>query len=80
MKKQIANFTIKELRRGNNSYYGNPPYYITAESENGETVTGKTASNAAIGYQLGYTYEGRTVSMCYHLTRGGSLIFDDLKN
>lgn len=80
MKKQNGIFTIKALERLNNSYYGNPAYKITAENENGETITGRTASNATIGYQLGYTYEGRTVSMCYHTTRGGSLIFDYLKD
>lgn len=79
MKKQNGIFIIKELRRGNNSYYGNPSYFITAENEHGETVTGRTASNAAIGYALGYTYEGRAVNMEYHYTRGGSLIFDYLR-
>lgn len=79
MKRQSGNFTIKTLERLNNSYYGNPAFRITAENEHGETVTGRTASNAAIGYALGYTYEGRAVNVEYHYTRGGSLIFDYLK-
>lgn len=80
MKMQNGIFKIKALERLNNSYYGNPAFRIIAENEHGEEVTGRTASNAAIGYALGYTHEGRTVSMSYHYTRGGSLIFDYLKD
>lgn len=79
MKTQNGIFTIKALERLNNSYYGNPAYKITAENEHGETVTGRTASNAAIGYFLSYSHEGKRLNFDYHYTASGNLIFDYAK-
>ncbi len=80
MKKQNGIFTINRLTRGNNSIYGNPSYWIDCTDEHGNFLIGKTASNAAIGYALSYSHEGRTVSMQYHYTASGNLIFDYLNN
>lgn len=79
MKKINANLMVKEIKRGNNSYYGNPSYFVTVENENGETVTGRTASNAAIGYFLSYSHEGKKLNFDYHYTANGNLIFDYAK-
>lgn len=80
MKNKTANFKILALERLNNSYYGNPAFRITAENEHGETVIGRTASNAALGYALGYSHEGKTILLDYHTTTSGNLIFDRLAN
>lgn len=79
MKKQTALLTIKKIERLNNSYYGNPKYYIIAKNEQGQTLVGKTATNAAIGYMLGYDSEGRKYLFDYHTTANGNIIFDYAK-
>lgn len=80
MKKQNANFKVVTVKRGNNSIYGNPSYFLTVETENGEQITGRTASDAAIGYELGYSHEGKTLNFDYHYTATGNLIFDYANN
>lgn len=79
MKQQSKIFKIADLDRLNNSYYGNPAYRIAAETESGERWTGRTASNAQLGYILCGSFVGRVVTLFYHFTKNGNLIFDAMK-
>lgn len=59
----------------NSSYYGNPAYYGEFTSDNGETLSGRTASNAACAYGfLNQIEQPRKIT--YHITRTGNVIFD----
>jgi hypothetical protein len=65
------------LKRGNSSIYGNPSYYAEFETPNGETISGKTASNAACAYGISNYENGRRLATIeYHETRSGNIIFD----
>lgn len=79
MKTFTKKMTIKDLRRAKSSYYGNPSFYIDAETEDGERLSGKTASNAAIGYELGAFAIGETRNFTCHFTPKGTLIFDFMR-
>lgn len=37
---------------------------------------GKTATNAALGYEVSYTWEGDWKVLAYHFTKNGNCIFD----
>lgn len=67
---------IMDLKRRNNSIYGNPSWTICARDEEGKCYYGKTASNALIGYELSWTDEGKNMQLAYHFTKSGNLIFD----
>lgn len=76
MKKQNKKLTIKYVERLKNSYFGNPKYLLICEDKNGEIITGRTATNGAIGYFIGWDSEGKTLDFTYHTTRNGNIIFD----
>lgn len=72
-KEFIGKLTYYE--RLNASVYGNPRYYGVFTNESGETLAGKTATNAACAYSfLNYRNDPRKVM--YHITRNGNIIFD----
>lgn len=75
-KPKKEDFKILNIERGNNSYYGNPSYYLTVENENGEILRGKTASNASVAYAICYSMEGKVRTFTYHYTKNGNMIFD----
>lgn len=60
------NATIKTKDRINNSTNGNPRYFVIAETTEGETLHGKTASDASFSY--GNWREGQTCEIKYHYT------------
>lgn len=62
----------------NCSSYGNPRYYGVFTSENGETLSGKTATNAACAYGF-LNYPNAVRKVTYHITRNGNIIFDYIK-
>ena len=59
----------------NCSRYGNPKYYAVFTSENGETLSGKTATDAACAYAF-LNNQNATRKVTYHITRNGNIIFD----
>lgn len=62
-------------KRLNSSYCGNPAYYGEFTNSNGETLSGRTASNAACAYGfLNQIEQPRKIT--YHVTRTGNVIFD----
>lgn len=62
-------------KRLNSSCYGNPAYYGEFINSAGETLKGRTASNAACAYGfLNQIEQPRKIT--YHITRTGNVIFD----
>ena len=56
------------------SYYGNPSYWVTFETDNG-VLTAYTATDAACGYGC-RNYLGGSAEITYHRTRTGNYIID----
>lgn len=82
MKEFKSRCKILKVERANNSYYGNPSFHLVVLTEDGECISGKTASNAVIGYEISYNWENQEKSLVYHFTEKGNCIFDriiDLK-
>ncbi len=71
-------FRILKVEKLNNSMYGNPCRRLIVEDEEGEILTGKTATNAKLGYEVADTWEGEKKVIAYHYTKSGNLIFDRL--
>lgn len=76
MKKGIKVFEILSIKRGNNSYYGNPSYYLGLSDENNNIYYAKTASNAAIAYEINQSWVGTQKALCYHITSKGSMVIE----
>lgn len=68
------------IERKHNSVYGNPTWYCLFVDSNGNYLRGKTASNAMIGYELGYSSEGKTFNIEYHYTKSGNTVFDRIND
>lgn len=75
MKRKTYEGYLKDYRHLNCSVNGNPAYYGWFENENGETLQGRTASDAACGYCFLNSRE-RKRKIEYHNTRNGNLIID----
>ena len=71
-------FRILKIEKLNNSIYGNPCRRLIVEDEEGEILTGKTASNSVLGYKVADTWENEKKVLTYHYTKVGNLIFDRL--
>jgi hypothetical protein len=59
----------------NCSRNGNPRYYGVFTNESGETLAGKTATDAACAYGF-LNYQNAPREVTYHITRNGNIIFD----
>jgi hypothetical protein len=57
------------------SCYGNPRYYGVFTNESGETLAGKTATDAACAYGF-LNHQNAPRKVTYHITRNGNIIFD----
>lgn len=77
MKEFIAKGTIKRIERLKNSYVGNPAYSIVFKTDD-DILIGRTATNAVLGYQCYWTWEGEEKILAYHVTKNGNVIFDHL--
>lgn len=74
---ELTNAKLMSYERKNNSYYGNPSWYVSF-SNGSEDITGRTASNASCGYSLTNFSDGRPCDVAYHVTRAGRVIIDDI--
>lgn len=77
--KDIKQLKIKNIVRLNNTCYGNPRYLIEAIDDKNNTIYGKTASNAQIGYIISNQLIEKTFKISLHETVTGSIIFDKLE-
>ena len=70
--------TLREYESKPCSVYGNPKFAAVFENENGEVLSGTTATDAACAYGfLNFPENPRKVT--YHVTRKGNVIFDYVK-
>lgn len=69
---------IKGTSYRNTSYYGNPSYFITFETETGELIKGYTAANAACAYGCTNSELREFACIVYHITKGGKVIIDNI--
>ena len=76
MKNFKTRAVITKLRKGNNSYYGNPSWFVYFTDCNGFTHYAKTASNASCAYRLGDYCTGKEFEISYHITNNGNMIID----
>ena len=66
---------IRQKGNGKMKSYGNPAYYGEFINSDGETLKGRTASNAACAYGFLNEIE-KPRKITYHVTRTGNVIFD----
>ena len=66
---------VKQILKWGHSFYGNPHYTLTLETQTGEEIQCKTAVNGAIGYGL-TNYLNRYGIFTYHETARGTIILD----
>lgn len=75
MKKMKFIGKLTNYKHLNCSVYGNPAFYGEFVNSEGETLKGRTASNAMCAYgflnQKDYPRE-----ITYHITKAGNIIFD----
>ena len=76
MKTIIKELKILKVKKRKNSIYGNPKYYLITADKDGNLIDGVTATNAAVGYEISWTWEGETKILEYHQTKSGNIIFD----
>ena len=74
---ELANAKLVNYKRRNNSIYRNPSWYVCFDNGT-NSVAGKTASNAPIGYTLENFRDRRACNVTYHITKGGNTIIDDI--
>ena len=78
MKKYTFTGKLIDYKRLNCSVYGNPAYYGWFENDAGETLSGKTASDAQCAYGF-LNKEQNKREITYHVTRTGNVIIDYIK-
>ena len=76
MKELKAKLKILKVEKRNNSIYGNPCRRLITATEDGKILIGKTATNAALGWEVSWTWEGEWKVLAYHFTKNGNCIFD----
>lgn len=78
MKKYEFIGRLDYYRHLNCSCYGNPAYYAEFINDNGETLKGRTASNADCAYGF-LNWQEKPRKITYHITKHGNVIFDYIK-
>lgn len=78
-KTTIANATILDWNRENNSVYGNPVYSFTLTDEDGKLYRGKTRPNAGFVYGLNYG-PAALKDVVIAITPSGRVYMDDAGN
>jgi len=64
MKKEIAK--VLNIKRLNNSYFGNPRYSIKLEFDSGEKKRLYTENDSTLGYQICQSWEGHRFTVEYN--------------
>lgn len=75
MKRKEFTGKLSYYERLESSRYGNPRYYGVFTNESGETLAGKTATDAACAYGF-LNHQNAPRKVTYHITRNGNIIFD----
>lgn len=69
-------FTVFDCWDINFSQYGNPKKGLILIDDNNEYYHAKTATDAYVGYLLGYYSKGKKYALKYHYTNSGNMIID----
>ena len=69
---------ILDVKRERDSIYGNPSWEIIAIDEDGSVLRGKTAANTLLGYEVLRSWVGIDISLAFHKTKTGRVVFDRL--
>ena len=69
---------IKGTSYRNTSVYGNPSYNVLFENEEGETIKGYTAANAACAYGCTNSELREFACIVYHITKSGKVVIDNI--
>ena len=75
MKKLTFTGTLTYYKGLNCYIYGNTAFYGEFENAAGETLKGRTASNASCAYGF-LNYREKPRKITYHITKTGNVIFD----
>ena len=75
MKRNTFTGIIENYRRLPLSVNGNPAYWATFVDSEGNTLTGRTASDAMCAYGF-LNWQEKTRTITYHITAKGNVIFD----
>ena len=78
MKYFNKDLTIISLKRGNNSYYGNPSYFVGLADKDNNIYYAKTASNSSLGYSISNYKINDTLNFKYHFTKAGNMILNSI--
>ena len=70
---------LKNYERLNCSVNGNPAFYGEFENAAGETLKGRTSSDAACAYGFLNYYKEFKREITYHFTKSGAVHFDYIK-
>jgi hypothetical protein len=79
----MKNFTITATfdyyERRNNSFNGNPCYFIKFTDKDGYAYMGRTATDASSAYIICDSIKGQTFNFTCHHTKTGAIIVDYIK-
>ena len=66
---------VKRIIKNGYSFYGNPHYTLTLETQTGTEILCKTVVNGSIGYRL-TNYRDKYGIFAYHKTKKGTIMLD----
>ena len=75
MKTTTITAKVKRIIKRGYSFYGNPHYTLTLETQTGTEILCKTVVNGSIGYGL-TNYQNRYGIFTYHKTKNGTIMLD----
>lgn len=76
--KEMKTQRIKVIGKIKGTSYRNTSYYVSFENEEGETIKGYTAANAACAYGCTNSELREFACIVYHVTKGGKVIIDNI--
>ena len=75
---ELKNAKLTNYERRNNSINNNPSWYVWFTNDS-DSISGKTASDAKCGYTVENFKDGKNCNVTYHITRAGNMIIDKIK-
>ena len=79
MNTQIIKGTVRNIKRLNNSYNGNPNFKFDVEVSNGHVIPVSTMRDAGINYILGGHWDGWDVEIVLKVNRLSNKLIDIAK-
>lgn len=76
MNTQTIKGTVKNIKRLNNSYNGNPNYKLDIETDNGVLIPVSTLNDYMVNYVLDSSLEGQLVTLSVKVNRKSNKLLD----